>query len=296
MSNSNFSLISGGSSGSATPATMELRLTLASGTPVMTTGVTAATTLYLTPYKGNSIGLYSGGSWTVFQTAQVSLSLASLSANTLYDIFAYNSSGAVTLEALAWSNSGAGTSARDTALAYQDGILVKSGDSTRRYLGTIRTVAAGQTEFSFGADSSLGTEAKFYVWNYYNRVDVSTGFQVTTSSWAYVTATWRPANNSTSFRCSFVCGVPEDTVEATYTCNFLNNSSPYIGVGLNSTTAPSGATGSMYVSLNAGYSAPQGRAKSRPALGFNFTQALERGSGTFYGDSKSNYLDFAFMM
>ena len=39
------------------------RLTLTSGTPVTTNDVTAATTIYYTPYKGNAIQLYNGTNW-----------------------------------------------------------------------------------------------------------------------------------------------------------------------------------------------------------------------------------------
>ena len=58
-----------------------------------------------------------------------------------YDIFAYNNAGTVKLELCAWTN----TTTRATALVTQDGVLVKSGVTTRRYLGTIFTSAAGQT-------------------------------------------------------------------------------------------------------------------------------------------------------
>ncbi|MFA6213556.1 MAG: hypothetical protein WC714_29230 [Candidatus Obscuribacterales bacterium] len=108
-------------------------LTLSSGVTYPTTDLTACTTLYLTPLDGNSIGLYNGTSWSMVTSSEVSLALGTLTSKRPYDVFAYNNSGVVTLEVLAWTS----TSARATGLVTQDGILVKSGATTRRYLGTL---------------------------------------------------------------------------------------------------------------------------------------------------------------
>src|SRR6185295_3044868 len=61
------------------------------------------TTVYFTPYKGNRIGIYNGSTWKMFSFSEQSLSISALTANTNYDLFVYDSSGTVTLEALAWS-------------------------------------------------------------------------------------------------------------------------------------------------------------------------------------------------
>src|SRR6185369_11168812 len=79
-------------------------------------------------------------------------------ASTPFDVFGVLSSGTLALETVDWTND----TTRATALTTQDGVLVKSGDTTRRYLGTGRTTAStGQTE-----DSDLNR----YLWNFYNRV------------------------------------------------------------------------------------------------------------------------------
>jgi hypothetical protein len=281
--NSNFVSISGGSN-----SIQDFRLTLVSDTPVMTTAVTAATTLYLTPYKGNSIGLYSSGAWSVLQTAQVSLSLSALSANTNYDIFAYNSSGSVAIESLAWSNSNAGTSARATALIYQDGILVKSGDATRRYIGTIRTTdVAGQCEFSFGGYAVYGTEAKLFVWNYYNRVETYGASYLLIGAYTYNSAAYRYSAGSTTYRVTFVVGLVEDSVSAAagayHGGNY--NSGSFAGIGHNSASAVGiiagaiGPTSSGEYCTNSSY-------KALPTLGTNFIAGVERTGGgvwTYYG-------------
>jgi hypothetical protein len=286
--NSNHVSVSGGGS----PAVMDLRLTLASNTPVMTTAVTAATTLYLTPYKGNSIGLYSSGAWSVLQTAQVSLSLAALSANTNYDIFAYNNSGTVTLEALAWTSSGAGTSARATALAYQDGILIKSGDATRRYIGTIRTTGTvGQCEFSFGGIGTSTIEAKLFVWNYYNRVQTNAFIADNTASWTYSPGAWRAANNNSAFRASFVIGVKEEAIDAYYLAYTTGSASIAFrnSLGLDSVTAPH-ANAVIGITNYAQYSTPMANLSVTPSDGFHFVSAIESTAGstaTSFGYSTS---------
>src|SRR3990167_7040004 len=121
------------------------RLTLTSGTPVTTADVTGATSIYFAPFKGNRIGLYDGSSaWAIYTFTELTLALGTLTSGLPYDVFAYDSSGTVTLEALAWTN---GTT-RATALTTQNGVLVKTGATTRRYLGTFYTTATTTTESS----------------------------------------------------------------------------------------------------------------------------------------------------
>jgi len=52
------------------------RLTLTSGTPVTTSDVTAATSVYYTPYVGNKISLYNGWEWIFHEFSELSLSLS----------------------------------------------------------------------------------------------------------------------------------------------------------------------------------------------------------------------------
>ena len=127
------------------------RLTLTSGTPVTTSDVTAATTLYFTPYKGDQVALYTDSTWTLYTLTERSIAIPATT-DTNYDVFLYDNSGTLTLELVAWSD---GTT-RATALATQNGVYVKSGSADRRYLGTIRTTGvSGQCEDS---------ETKRFVW------------------------------------------------------------------------------------------------------------------------------------
>jgi hypothetical protein len=256
--------------GNVSPAVCQGRLTLTSGTPVTTADVTAAATLYFTPYKGNQIGLFDGiSTWTIYGTAEISISVAALTANTNYAVYIYDNAGTPTLELQAWTNA----TTRATALAYQDGILVKSGDATRRYLGDIRiTNTAGQTE-----DSGY----RRFVWNYYNRISRALSVVEATNNWTYATATWRSANNSTSNRVEFITGVMEEPIAARVMVNVVNSSgndaSCAVGVGLDSTSVNSAlitmratipASGGIRLSALAEYYA-------FPAAGYHYLQWLE---------------------
>jgi len=136
----------------------EGRLTLESGIPVSSTDQADKTTLYYTPYVGETIALYDGSSaWSLVTFAELSLDISGFTASKLYDIFCYSNSGAATLEGLVWTDD----STRATALTFQDGVLVKTGATTRRYLGTIYMQADQKCD---------DTVANRGVWNMYNRV------------------------------------------------------------------------------------------------------------------------------
>lgn len=208
----------------------DFRLTLTSGTPVTTGDVSAATTIYCTPYVGNSIALYDGTNWNVRSSSEFSLGLGTLTSGRPYDVFCYDNAGTPTLEFLAWTND----TTRATALAYQDGILVKSGTPTRRYIGTFYTTAATTTEDSVG---------KRYLWNYYNRVARSLFVTDATGTWNYTTATLRQANGAAGNQINFVIGVSEDIVTADLQVTFANtnaNVTVIAGFGLDSTSALAG--------------------------------------------------------
>jgi Putative phage tail protein len=212
------------------PSTNDFRLTLLSGDPVPAADQTAKTTLYLTPHLGQSLMLYVGAAWVLRTGGEISLSLSALAANTVYDIFAFDSAGTVTLEAVAWSSA----TARATALARQDGVYVKSGDATRRYVGTISTTAtAGQCEDSF---------VKRYVWNVQNRVPRLVRRFETATSWTYaVQNTYRQANANSINQVGVVVGLLETPIQLTVSVSGTHtgtNGAIGVAIGEDSTTTP----------------------------------------------------------
>jgi hypothetical protein len=204
------------------------RLTLSTGVPVTTSDVTSSSTIYYTPYVGNRIALYSGSAWSVSTFTERSLALSGLTSGRPYDVFIYDNSGTITLELTAWTND----TTRATALAYQDGILVRSGATTRRYLGTIYTT---------GTTTTADTEAKRYVWNYYNRVQRKLAITDATTSWDYTTDAYRQANNNVANQIDMVVGVDEVMLSAFCRQPVSNSSSNVFvfgGIAKDGTSSP----------------------------------------------------------
>lgn len=250
------------------------RVTLTTVTPVPTSDVTGATTVYFTPYKGNRCALHDGSTWNLVTFTEVSLSLGSDAANTNYDLFLFSNGGVATLERVAWTNN----TTRATAIVLQDGVLVKSGDSTRRYLGTYRTTSvAGQTEDS---------RTKRFVWNMLNRVDGSLRVADATDSWQYTTATWRQANNSTANQVGVVIGVVEDPIRlqvVVFASNTNADVSTAVGIGEDSTTAPHASVMGMYGAstvANIGYRLGATLDVLPSSVGFHFYAWLEHSNAT----------------
>jgi len=258
----------------------DFRLTLTSGTPVTTSDVTAAGTVYACPYKGNAIALYDGTNWNIRTSAEFSLALSGLTSGKPYDVFCYDNSGTPTLEFLVWTND----TTRATALAYQDGVLVKSGAATRRYLGTFYTTGTTTTEDSV---------ANRYLWNYYHRVNRKLSAKESTSQWSYTTATWRQARASSANQVNFVIGVSEDQVIAHVLADAVNSDATgafaSAGIGLDATNALStdqfnaGAAleNNREKNLNAAYRGYPGSGKHYLAW-LEYSQAT--GTTTWYGN------------
>lgn len=294
--------VSGGGGGGSN-STFDFRLTLASATPIMTTNQTAKTTVYLTPYVGNGIALYDGSAWSVLTSAEVSISTSGWTASRPYDIFAYNNAGTLTLEAVVWTND----TTRATALVKQDGVYVKSGATTRRYCGTVYSNASSQVDWQFGSIAASGGAGIFGVYNAYNRVNIASVTGDTTDSWTYGSGaanTWRAANASTTMRATFVVGLAEDALQATYACYSTANAGGYcaIGVGYDSTTAKSGSPAPITSSATI---APMAITVVEPSVGWHYVSAIEMSSvsanATFNGDAGipsflQNALCFSFRM
>lgn len=271
------------SSGTGWKYPMDFRLTLESGVPVSTTAQTAKTTLYLTPYIGNQISLYDGSStWTIYNSNEMSLSLSGYTASKPYDIWCYDNSGTPTLESTVWTDA----TTRATALTKQDGVYVKTGATTRRYIGTIYINASGgQTDDTPGGSDA---EAKRYVWNYYNRVSMGWYVYPSTGSWNYTTTSYRASNNTEAgTRVSFVIGVQEDSVSAFHMqTGDVGSTSAYVRLGIeaDATTSNSQTLSICGNHTNQKHTLHCQRIQS--FLGYHYLQVVEFGDTgiTYYGD------------
>lgn len=260
----------------------ESRLTLTVDVPVTVSDVTAATTVYWMPYGGNLMALYSGTKWVLFSNDGLSVAVPN-QASQMYDVFVNYNGGVPALSLLAWTSD----TARATALTTLNGVLVLTGTTTKRYVGSFRTTGvAGQTEDSF---------ANRLVWNYYNRVARPGRAIDTTDSWNYSTATWRQARATGTNQVGFVVGFQEDAISADVLHLAANDGASVAaatGIGLDSTSAP--ATSSrMTRSRPPGAAVSSGMSASFetiPAIGYHTLVWLERddtggGTTTFYGDA-----------
>lgn len=227
----------------------------------------ANTTLYFSPYNGNRITLYDGTNWKLYSFSEVSLSL-SLTSGTNYDVYIFDSSGTLTLETTAWSSD----TARATDLTTQDGVAVKTGATTRRYLGTIRASATNEVE-----DSA----EKRFLWNEYNRLRRLVFKYEETDSWSYGTDTWRPFNGDSANKVAIVQGRRAEVIDlkvfGIFTQDVTLGSMSY-GIGVNSTSLNSSHM-NAYMGFDDEQAAPIGLSSAYltecPRLGFTEYTALE---------------------
>lgn len=271
------------------------RVTALTNVPIPNTDVTAATSIYFTPYGGcSTISLYNGSNaWYAMSFNQVTVAVPATTA-TCYDVFGADSSGTLVIELQAWNSCtarhAAGTYASN--LPTQDGVFVKSTngttiDATRLYLGSFRTTGvSGQTEDSV---------TKRFVFSYYNRVERRLLKNVATNSWTYTTATWRQANNATANQVEFMLGVAEDMMRldvGAITQNDTGGAAVGNAIGLDSTTTPTTGTGRpAVVQIKTGSEIVNnvGNFETMPAIGYHFAALLERseavGNTTWYSQS-----------
>ena len=260
----------------------EGRLTLTTGTPVTTGDVTSATTVYFAPFKGNRVAVYDGTNWQLRTFTELSVAVPATTA-TPFDVFVYDDSGTLTLETANWTNA----STRATALTTQNGVYVKTGATTRRYLGTCCTTSvSGRCEDSY---------ANRLVWNYMHRVRRPQKVVESTNSWTYTISTWRQANGSSANQFSNVVGVAEDTQTVEVWCDQSNLSAGYaaVGIGVDSTSTNSAQIfggynyGNMYIPFYANYT-------DIPAAGLHTFAWLEvsqaAGTSIWYGDAGIAFL------
>lgn len=159
----------------------------------------SGTVLYLTPHNGSTLSLYNGSSWQTIQTSSRTVAnFSSLTPNTIYDVFGFLSGGNISFELVAWNMHDPSypnpeeplispwNSYRNVALGKINGVYCKSGNSTRRYIGTIKT---GSTAF-------IDNESNRLICNFYNKIQKNIRSDVQpindepyfTFSWVYPTS------------------------------------------------------------------------------------------------------------
>lgn len=281
-------------------------LTLTTATPVITGDVSAATSVYYTPYVGNLCPIWDGTQYNIHQFSELTLTLdANHLANSIYDVFITLDAGVpIVVTGPVWNTVTAGAGARGTGsgtteLERKNGLFTNKNSMTARNGATTYTVDANEATYvgSIYMDGSngqischrtYGQNRKWGVWNCFNKNKIVLKAGDSNVSWLYTTATIRPAQGSTSNKVTAFCGLVEGQVVSRLR-NVVspdNGGTAQIGVGWNSTTAMSGyasdrdSFGSGKAPLTAEYDVI-------PNVGINNVTALEVSNGTnattYYG-------------
>ncbi|MCU1324989.1 MAG: hypothetical protein JWN34_359 [Bryobacterales bacterium] len=283
----------------AAVGTPQGRLTLTSGTPVMSADATAQSSVYYTPYTGDRISIYDGVRFVPFGFAELTMTLNSSNqtSGNIYDLFVFNNAGTVTIAAgPAWTGATSrGTGAGTTELQAVNGlwvnknsIAVKNASSSytaaakqATYVGSIYCTANGQTGIAlYPIATSGGTNNVLGVYNAYNRVRTAAVCRDGTASWTYATSTVRNANNSASNRISFLDGLQQSHITSSYQCALTGGAAAAIGAALNDGgTGLDGISGTV---SGTNQVSPLSVNNYPPQIGFHYIQAKEVAfSGTF---------------
>lgn len=235
--------------GDAVKSVVNLRVSLSSGSAVPSANQLNSQNIFIWPYNGNEIALYSTAllRWQVVRFSGVlSFSLAPASiANRNYDIYIYNSGTALSptlaIEYVAWPND-----TTKPTRGEQDGVQVRAGNPSRRFIGVVRTTSAGTSTIDLGGAILGANSANFpriYLSNYYNSYDAravyffANQWNAPTGAWSVVPASvypvaprisWVQASNTlvTAFLDIYHNKIQSDPVIV------------YVAPGVNSTTTP----------------------------------------------------------
>lgn len=292
------------------------RITLTSGVAVPATSVAAASTVYYTPAGGNQAPLYDGTNLvpTTFSelsqaTTDTTKSPAAVANNSNYDLFLWNDSGTIRCtRGPAWSSSTSrGTGAGTTELQAVNGIYlnknaITNGPAANRgtYVGTIRSNGSATIDWILGAS---GTAGVLGVWNNYNRVQVTTTAYDATATWTYSSGTIRQVRGSAVNQISFVSGLPEESIDASYAVAFNTASVvgayAQAGLALDSSTAFDRYAVTTTPAANPLGAMIHARNGYAPQTGYHTIYALEGGDGTnsttFVGSARQGLTLSTFM-
>jgi len=288
-----------GPSGSVTGVVVspQGRLTLTSGTPVMTANPPVASLVYYTPYVGNQISLFDGTNMVATTFAELGCATtdttknpAALGVGKVNDWFVWNDAGTIRLcHGPDWTNDT--TRSAGTALVRVKGLWLNNASITNAcaaqrgtYVGTTITGYAGAANpnWILGGAGGGGFSAYLGVWNAYNRVQVTARSSDTTDHAVSTAAIWTNAATPNTF-IWFVSGLAEDVFRAEYqTLMFGHVAYACLGVAYDATSDPSGVI--AYQPPNGG--GTQTATFKSTALGAHIVRATEMSgavSGCTYG-------------
>jgi len=285
-------------------------MTLASGTPVLVGDVTSASSVYYTPDVGADVPIPDGLQIQMKEISELTLSLTSNHvANGIYDVFLFSDSDGVVRIATgpAWNTPTVGAGARGTGAATTElerwkgflvnkfEVLMRNGSDTwtigarkALYVGSIWIDAsAGRVS----CHRSFGQSRKWGVWNYYNRKPIILKAGDSTASWFITdTGSWGLLNGSSANKISALCGVADELIvcalsqgrQFPFSSATTRTMKSSIGIGVNSTSSPSGLIGMLYGRSQSGNlmrRTPTAQYIQPPTLGITEFYCLEKHEG-----------------
>lgn len=297
------------------------RLTLTTVTPILTSDVSSATTVYYTPHLGNNIPIYNGTNFINTAFAELSGALDSSSGHTgyhqsgkLFDFFVYNDSGTIRLgSGPAWtSGTSRGTGAGTTELELKNGIWTNKNSITLRFgsssgnttsvaancatlAGTVEMSADGTTKFML-ANTPTSAPQNMLVCNAYNLVQFNILVTDTTDTWTYTTNTIRQKRADANNQVNLVACLPGlhgvSLVDAAVSQNSSTDRTNSIGYDSTSAYATGVLNGyGPTLGVAIGHDA---KLNHVPAIGHHYYTPLERstavGTSTWYGDGGVAYI------
>lgn len=175
--------------GSSEPTVNGLRLTLQSGAAIPANDISSSPTVTVAPFASAAIALFDGSAWiSRIVDPMPSAAPSPSAASTNYAVYAYWDGADVKLEVLPWP----------LGVDLQDGVPVKTGDATRRYIGAVGTDATG---------AFVDTRKKRLVWNRDNQVARPIYGVESTGVWYFSASNvWRELNNAASSRVEVLVG------------------------------------------------------------------------------------------
>jgi hypothetical protein len=190
-----------------------------------------------------------------------------------YDIYVYDNAGSLAIEALAWTDG----ATRATELTLQNGVYVKTGDTTRRFAGAFSTSPAelGTTDDAIAAR---------LLWNYYNQFLLNLyGTYSATHTYSGTYRPWGASSVMGTSRVNFFLGLTQKIEVAGFmTTVYVTGGENLNSVGIDSLTTPATNCNSPVgaTTTNAIYTPIPTNVSSALAPGTHYLQAIEFGRPT----------------
>jgi hypothetical protein len=264
-----------------------IRISLDSNNPVVTSDIKNATTLYVHPYKGSSVSIYNTqlSKWVRYTFTKTSASLSNLTSDAIYDVYLEYTNSNFLVSFDPWPSSAVGSA--PPTRTYLNGIPVKSSNYAQRFIGCIRTTVIGQSEQSFGGVVAGGASPKQLVWNAQNRVPVTVR-NFDNGTWSVQSPAngntgWLRVNqtgpgNGTNNRLTFITG-EQTVVDISSSIHFQMSRADmaaYQVLSVNNDVTPNYSGYGIISSENAGLSNSSTYSELKHAFnGYNFVQMFE---------------------